>query len=354
MNVQILEKRMKQKIIKVKIYNSFMKLRENANKVYICLPVYNEGKNLDTCIKSISDSTDLIRNQVKVIICLNACRDNSEEVAKICQKKYPCLNITIMKSRRGKINAQEKMLSIIPFNKIIFFIDSDTRIEQNSIKIIIEEFNKHKNLIAVGAFPMASDYNGFNIWKRLLNNTLNIRSKHPMCEISKKDVKKYHYLATIDSQKINTTQEHELNSKIFFHGRMFALSSKKYWHKPPKNKGVIGDDSYLPDYIIKNYGKNKIRIRYDAIVYFEPFTSIKKHCRAYKRIYFDLKNLKNNFPEFEEIRNDSELILDHKYIKKQKNIQKIYFWLFKIIRKMEKLIFELSNEKNPSLIWEKH
>lgn len=331
-----------------------MKHQNNANEIYICLPVYNEEKNLDACLKSISESVSLIKNKVRVIVCLNACCDNSEEIAKICQNKYPNLRITTMKSKRGKMNAQEKMLSIIPFNKIVFFIDSDTSIDSKSIKIIIDEFNKHKSLITVGAFPMSRDYCGFNIWKKLLSNILNIRSKHPMCEISKKDVKKYHHLAAIDPQNINTTKEHELKSKIFFHGRMFALSSKEYWHKPPINKGVIGDDSYLPDYITKNYGKNKIRIRYDALVYFEPFTSIKKHYKSYKRIYFDLKNLKKNFPEFEEIRNHSELILDPQYIKKQKNIQKIYFWLFRIVRKMEKIMFELSNEKNPSLIWKKY
>ena len=174
-----------------------------------------------------------------------------------------------------------------------------------------------------------------------------------MSEISKFDVENYHQLAKIDPQKINSSKKHELKSKIFFHGRMFSLRSKKYWNKPSNKKKVVGDDSYLPDYIISNYGKNRIRIRYNAIVYYNPFTSLRKHYKTYKRIYFDLKNLEKNYPNFEKIRKNSELVLDNHYIKKQNFSIKVYFFLFRLIRKLEKLLFKFSLERNPEKIWAK-
>lgn len=323
-------------------------------EMYFCLPVHNEEKNLEKCIISIENAIKSNSNYlIKTFICLNDCNDNSKEVAFYCKQRYSTLNIKILKSKKGKLNAQEKVLSHIPLNKIVFFIDSDTEIDKNSIKIILKEFEKHRKLLAIGAFPIAKKYHGLNLWKRLLDNVLNVRSRHPMSEVSKLNVEEYHILVKIEPQKINTSKEHELKSKIFFHGRMFALRSKKYWNKPPKNKKVAGDDSYLPDYIIYNYGKNRIRIRYDAIVYFSPFVSLKKHYKTYKRIYFDLKNLKENFPKFKDIREHSELTLDKEYIKNQNFLTRFHFSCFGLIRKFEKLLFKLSLERDPHKIWKK-
>jgi len=323
-------------------------------EIYFCLPVHNEEKNLEKCIISIENAIKPNLNyRIKTFICLNGCKDKSKEVAFYCKQKYFSLNIKILRSKKGKINAQEKVLSYIPLDKIVFFIDSDTEINNKSINMILKEFEKHKELLAVGAFPIAKKYSGFNLWKKYLDNVLNIRSRHPMSEISRLNVEEYHTLAKADPQKINTSKEHELKSKIFFHGRMFALRSKKYWNKPSKNKKVAGDDSYLPDYIIYNYGKNRIRIRYDAIVYFSPFVSLKKHYKTYKRIYFDLKNLKENFPKFKDIREHSELTLDKEYIKNQNFLTRFYFLCFGLIRKFEKLLFKLSLERDPRKIWKK-
>jgi len=320
--------------------------------VYLCLAVYNEEKNLMNCISSINRAIKKIRPQVKTIICLNGCTDSSLRIAKECKQDYPFLNIRITKSVKGKLNAQKKMLSLIPKNKRTFFIDSDTEISEDSISIMLKELDKHKGLIAVGGFPIAKKYEGFNPWKKLLDNILNIRSRHPMCEISKLEVLNYHKLANLYPQRINTNKEHESKSKIFFHGRLFLLKSKKYWNMPPKSKKVVGDDSYLPDYIIYNYGKNRIRIRYDALVYFKPLISIKEHYRAYKRIYYDLKNLKDSSPEFSDIREHSVLILDKDYIIRQKVLERVKFAIFNCIRCIEKMLYKISFERDPKKIWE--
>ncbi|MBS3077022.1 glycosyltransferase family 2 protein [Candidatus Pacearchaeota archaeon] len=323
-------------------------------EIYICLPVHNEEKYLEKCLISIVSSVKLIPDcQIKIFICLNDCHDGSEDVANMCKQKYFKLNIEVLRSKKGKLNAQEKMLSEIPSSKIVFFIDADTEVHKNSFQIIIKEFERHKELVAIGAFPVAKKYRGYNPWRRLLDNILNIRSRHPESEISKLEVFDYHKLAEIDSQKINTSKYHELRSKIFFHGRMFALRSKEYWNKPSEKKKIVGDDSYLPDYIIYNFGKNKIRIRYDAIIYFNPFTSLREHYRSYKRVYFDLKNLRENYPKFKEIREHSELILDKRYINGQNVLTRFYFFCFNLVRKVERLLFKISLNKDPQKIWKK-
>ncbi len=319
-------------------------------KISIAIPIYNEEKNLEKCIISLNNEIQKLDITVKTYLCLNGCEDDSENIAKKTKDLFPNLNIVIIKSEKGKLNAQEKIISKINDNYPIIFMDSDIELKNNVIKIILDELNNNKELIAVGAFPIAKKYQGLNIWKIFLDRVLNIRSRFPQAEISKFDVTNHHKLAVDNPQSINTNPNHESKSKVFFHGRLFVLKSKRYWNKP-KKAGIVGDDSYLPDYIIYNYGINRIRIRYDSIVYFIPHTSIINHYKAYKRIYFDLKNLEKNYPEFKEIRKKSQLTLDWDYINELRIIDRIFFYIFSTIRYLEKLIFNLTKEKCPEELW---
>jgi hypothetical protein len=201
--------------------------------------------------------------------------------------------------------------------------------------------------------PVAAHYGGKNIVRSFLDKVINIRSRHPMSEVSKLDVSDYHKLALKDPQKFNTTKQHELRSKIFFHGRLFALRSKRYWSKPKKDTGVVGDDSYLPDYLIYNYGKNKIRIRFDSVVFYDPFISIKQHYISYKRIFFDLQNLFEYYPEFRDIICHSDRILDMEYVGRLRFKTRMLFKLFLFVRKLETYFFKKSKQKNPHKIWVK-
>jgi len=325
----------------------------DKKSINIGIPAFNEEDSLRKCISAIEEATKNINNRIKTYICLNGCKDKTEEVANRCRKEFLNLNITVLKSKIGKLLAQKEIIkNISSNNEYVMFIDADAEIEKNALKIIINELNKHRDLIVVGSFPVAKKYIGFNPWKKILDKILNIRSRHPKSEISKLNVKEYHLHAIKDPQKINTSKIHELKSKIFFHGRLFVLRSKKYWKMPDLKKGIVGDDSFLPDFLIHKYGKNKIRIRYDAIVYYNPFTSLIKHYKTYKRIFFDLQNLRKGYPEFKDIRDHSILILDKNYISHQKFRTRMAFYMFELIRNIEKKFFKLSLNKNPFEIWE--
>ena len=319
-------------------------------QISIGIPIYNEEDNLEKCIISLNNEIKELNFRINTYLCLNGCSDNSEKIAERTKTMFPVLNIKIIRSNKGKLNAQEKIINSIDNDFPVIFMDSDIELKSNSIKIILNELKENKELIAVGAFPIAKKYKGLNFWKIFLDNILNIRSRFPIAEISKCDVSHHHKLAIKKPQFINTNSNHELKSKIFFHGRLFVLKSKKYWNKP-KKPGIVGDDSYLPDYIIYNYGENRIRIRYDAVVYFNPQTSIVNHYKAYKRIYFDLKNLKEGYPEFREIRKKSQLILNWSYINKQDVGIRVKFYIFSIVRILEKIIFNISREKCPEKLW---
>ena len=323
------------------------------NKLFFAIPVYNEENNLENCIKSLWKDSSSLKYNLKTFICLNGCTDNSEEIAFNLQERYLKLNIEILKSKRGKLNAQEKIIKNINSKEdYIIFLDSDIEIKKGCIKKLISELNKHKKIMIVGAFPIAKTYEGKNLWKKIISEILNIRSKHPSWEKSKYDVKEYHPYALFYPQHKNTNKIHEIQSKIFFHGRMFALRSKLIWEKPSKKSGVVGDDTFLSDNTLYKYGNSSIRNRYDAIVYYKPFTSLIYHYRVYKRVYYDLKNLEEYFPKFKKIRKYSKLEINKNYLSKQNKKTKFLFYIYSIIRKIEKFLFRYSLEKDPAKIWQ--
>jgi len=294
----------------------------------------------------------LLNRKIITFLCLNGCTDNSEKIAIDLKQKYLKLNIQILRSKKGKLNAQEKIIKNIHSKKdYIIFLDSDIEIKRGCIKKLISELDKHRKIMIVGAIPIAKEYVNKNLWKKLMSKILNIRSSHPSWEKSRYDVKRYHPYALSDPQYKNTNSEHELQSKIFFHGRMFALRSKLVWANPSKKSGVVGDDTFLSDNILYRYGKNSIRNRYDAIVYYKPFTSLLYHYCVYKRVYYDLKNLEKSYPKFKKIRRLSKLKINKEYINKQDKKTKILFYIYEIIRKIEKFLFKYSFEKDPAKIW---
>ena len=322
-------------------------------KLFFAIPVYNEENNLEDCIKSLAKDASSLNYFLETFICLNGCTDNSEEVAFNLQKKYIKLNIKILKSKKGKLNAQKKILKNINSEKdYVVFLDSDIEIKRGCIKKLISELDKHKKIMIVGAFPIAKTYIGKNFWRKIISKILNIRSKHPSWEKSKYNVKKYHPYALSDPQYKNTKQNPEIQSKIFFHGRMFVLRSKLIWDKPSKKSGVVGDDTFLSDNTLYKYGNFSIRNRYDAIVYYKPFTSLIYHYRVYKRVYYDLKNLKKYYPKFKKIRKLSQLEINKNYLNKQNKKTKLLFYTYALIRRIEKFLFKYSLEKDPAKIWQ--
>ncbi len=92
------------------------------NELFFAIPVYNEENNLRKCIESLLKDVSSLNYSLKTFICLNGCTDNSEKIALNLQKEYPKLNIIVLKSKKGKLNAQEKIVQKIDSEKdYVFF-----------------------------------------------------------------------------------------------------------------------------------------------------------------------------------------------------------------------------------------
>jgi len=313
------------------------------NKYYIAIPAYNEEKAIGVCLDAIYQAAQFAISKFKLratYICLNGCTDNTEAVIKNKKQEIPALNIQLLQSAKGMNRAIGKIIESLPNKSCpIIQIDADTVVDQKAFFILLTEFTKHPILQIVGGYPRAYYYQGKNLYKKFLSNVLDIRSRWPLSQIATNDVSNIHKIADLDSQP-NIPLEFEKRSKIYFHGRFYALRNQKVWDVPAEQ---IGDDTYLTLSVYKRFGPNSIRIRYDAICYYRPTTSLIQHWKIYKRIHYDIKTL-FNLPVFQEMQNFKSLEktkLNWSYINTLPIKIRLFFICYTIIKFIENILFKI-------------
>ena len=290
------------------------------NPYYIATPAYNEARNIGpyirTLIRAVQEAS--ARHElINTYICANGCSDNTEAMIQDYIIRYPSLKIKFLTSEKGMNRAIGKIMEELPHDDVpVVKIDADVRIKRMALVILLDELQKHPEIQVAGAHPRARNYKGKYIYKQILTNILDVRSRYPQSQIAVYDVSKFHQVALIDPQP-RVPANFELRSRIYFHGRMYAMRNRLLWRVPPNR---IGDDTYLTLDIYKRFGSNSIRLRYDAIVTYHATTSLRFHWRVYKRIFcdtytlFDLPEFKK--PKMQEIIKLEAVKLDWEYIKK--------------------------------------
>lgn len=149
-------------------------LPKKKPKLSVVIPLYNTEKEIGICLDSIFNSD---WKDFEVIIVDDCSTDSSLEVA----KKYSCRFFST-----GENNGPAKARNIGVRNAksdIILFLDSDAKVERNSLRKIYESFVKKKDIWAVIALPdinslrkgRAPNYNA-------LKNQYTLYSADPYCD----------------------------------------------------------------------------------------------------------------------------------------------------------------------------
>jgi len=321
-------------------------------KYYIATPAYNESGSLSNYFKAMLRAVHYAQNYelAKTYICANGCTDNTVELIKKYTKRHPELKIELLHSKKGMNRALCKIIETIQ-NKSLptVKIDADVKVDRKAISILLDELNNNKELQIVGGHPLAEDYKGLNPIRHLMTNILDVRSRHPMSQIAVNDVSMFHKLALTDPQPTVST-EFEMKSRIYFHGRLYALRNKEVWNAPANR---IGDDTYLTLDTYKRYGYGSIRLRYDAKCYYHPSRSLIGHWKVYKRIFCDTYTL-FELPEFQSKRlkntiDKEKVRLDWSYIMSLQLQDQLYFVLYSIVKHIFNYMFKLSPKYSDEL-----
>lgn len=88
-------------------------------KVSIVIPAHNEGQYLGRCLETISSQTLLPDTQLEIIVVLNRCSDNTEEVA----RKYDAVVVT---NNSKNISAIKNTGAAVATGEWIVTIDADS------------------------------------------------------------------------------------------------------------------------------------------------------------------------------------------------------------------------------------
>lgn len=311
-----------------------------SNRQYIVIiPAYNEESTILGCLDHVLAASLATPHYTleKIIVCINGCTDRTAELA----KSWTGAPIEVIESRPGYINAMNRLFrhakKYFP-DRIMVKTDADGQVDPEAFSYLFEQLERHPDIIVAGGHPAPLKSQHPNPYRRFMSKVLSVRSRTPEAEITVANTVKFHPYA--DSDPILELKGREEKLKVYFHGRLWCARTPQ--SIPLLPQGVIGDDVYLPGWLLRHHGVGSMRLDYRAKVWFHPNDSLVRHWKVYRRIYEDRKivySLKN----FDEYAEACPLRLDWKYILQSCPVNEaLYFLVYAALVRAEKISYKFS------------
>ncbi len=133
----LIEKGVKYKVRKLKTFPT----------ISICIPAYNEGKNIKETIKSVV-GLDYPKEKIEIFVVNDGSKDNTQKEAEKAIKQYSDRNIILLNQKnKGKGAAMNSALKIAT-GEYFVCLDADSIVDKKALKIMLPHFY-HKNIVSV-------------------------------------------------------------------------------------------------------------------------------------------------------------------------------------------------------------
>jgi len=242
----------------------------------------------------------------KVFIVVNGSDDDTEQIANKLVTSTNYRQCALLHSKPGKIEAQLTGLQQVG-EEPVWFVDADCIVEQKCPIILLNQLEKHAELIVAGGHP-------------ILHPSINTNSPLAYLNLSRffpetKIVTDVSYSPSIiySDPQPNISPEREEKLKPFFHGACFMLRNKKYIPNISP-AGNIPDDIFWSEWILYNYG-GVIRTMYNANVYIEPRKTPEELLNYRERIKRQIQLLEQTYPQYKQLEKAITTHRDREYIK---------------------------------------
>ncbi len=276
-------------------------------KLYICIAAYNEKGTIKNTLDYLENSLNIINFKEKplIIICLNGCTDDTEQILDNIKNNYT-YPLKIIKAKKGKLRAHKEIIKRIKGEGHVLFLDADVLLPATTLFDLLDCLRRNKKLKVVSAYPYVNKPNHLKGYKKIQYSILNIKRIYPKVEISKEDVSKFHGPDVQD--------KFLKRSRIYFHGRCFVIRNKNIYKFPKKGSAIRGDDTFLSFAVLKSQPNNSIKVLFNSPVYSYPIFSVIEYLKVWYRIRKDIDNICFEYPEFKELRKKTKMIMNWRYV----------------------------------------
>lgn len=120
--------------------------------ISICVPAYNEGKNIEHILYALveQETKQILIN--KIVVVSSASTDNTDTLVKQVAKQYPQVILIRQRERQGKASAINASLDIIS-DEVVVIESADTIPDKDCIENLCLPFLYDKKLGMVGGAP---------------------------------------------------------------------------------------------------------------------------------------------------------------------------------------------------------
>ncbi len=165
----------------------------NANEFVVLMPARNEARTLPSAVSSLNASTDIPTKDMHVLVCANACTDDTVEVLEGLKTKNRNMDY-ITESVPGKPRALNALIDKaeqsyrMGNDDFVIFLDANARVQPETISELTQTLKKDKKLNAISANDIAAAPESDSILEHMLFgiselslSTLALRDRKASC-----------------------------------------------------------------------------------------------------------------------------------------------------------------------------
>ncbi len=278
---------------------------EDIKSILVGIPIKNGASTIYETLQSVINNLNIIPRSIntEIIICLDNCTDNTEDVIKDFIEKrsedFFNINYIINNGLSGKSIVLNKIFEKSKIEvDFLCFIDDDIFLEKNSIINLLKFFVNNNEIRCAYGKWIRKKYKGDNLFKKFWNWLLGIK---------------------FEVQPYNKPSEFMRGSCMLFRRDNFV--------RLPEN--LFNDDQYFQYF----YWPHTKEVE-NAVVYFNSVTGLKDYFNRFKRITLGVRQINKEFSQDRIKKCSRELHreLDFNKINNLTFSQKFRFYSYLIIR----------------------